>query len=91
MQSGVRVFGRAKTNYIIAKHVYTPGGGDSYMEQTGMLVGNFEINPLNETIWVWREQILTPKRDSFKKEKRKKNENLTSVSLRVILFFFAKP
>ena len=23
MQSGVRVFGRAKTNYIIAKHVYT--------------------------------------------------------------------
>ena len=22
-QSGVRVFGRAKTNYIIAKHVYT--------------------------------------------------------------------
>ena len=21
------------------------GGGDSYMEQTGMLVGNFEFNP----------------------------------------------
>ena len=21
------------------------GGGDSYMEQTGMLVGNFELNP----------------------------------------------
>ena len=22
-----------------------PGGGNSYMEQTGMLVGNFEFNP----------------------------------------------
>ena len=22
-----------------------PRGGDSYMEQTGMLVGNFEFNP----------------------------------------------
>ena len=25
--------------------VKTPRGGDSYMEQTGMLVGNFEFNP----------------------------------------------
>ena len=25
--------------------VISPGGGDSYMEQTGMLVGNFEFNP----------------------------------------------
>ena len=24
---------------------YLPRGGDSYMEQTGMLVGNFEFNP----------------------------------------------
>ena len=23
----------------------SPGGGDSEMEQTGMLVGNFEFNP----------------------------------------------
>ena len=23
---------------------FSPGGGDSYMEQTGMLVGNFEFN-----------------------------------------------
>ena len=29
---------------------------------------------------MWREQILTPKRDSLKKEKKTKNENLTSVS-----------
>ena len=25
--------------------VIARGGGDSYMEQTGMLVGNFELNP----------------------------------------------
>ena len=25
--------------------VNSPRGGDSYMEQTGMLVGNFEFNP----------------------------------------------
>ena len=24
---------------------WSPGGGDSYMESTGMLVGNFEFNP----------------------------------------------
>ena len=24
--------------------VKNPGGGESYMEQTGMLVGNFELN-----------------------------------------------
>ena len=27
------------------KFVETPGGGDSHMKQTGMLVGNFEFNP----------------------------------------------
>ena len=27
------------------KRWLTPGGGDSNMEQTGMLVGNFEFNP----------------------------------------------
>ena len=25
--------------------ILSPGGGDSHMEQTGMLVGNFEFNP----------------------------------------------
>ena len=55
------------------------------MKQTGMLVGNFEFNTLKETIWVWLKQILTPKRDRLKKKKRNKKENLTSVSLRVIL------
>ena len=63
----------------------SPGGGGSYMEQMGMLVGNFF---LKETIWVWHKQILTPKRDRLKKKKKKKKENLTSVSLRVILCFF---
>ena len=37
---------------------------------------------------VWHKQILTPKRDHLKK---KKKEDLTSVSLRVILCFFAEP
>ena len=58
-----------------------PPGGDTYMEQTGKLVGNM----------VWHKQILTPKRDRLKKKKKKKKENLTSVSLRVILCFFAEP
>ena len=34
-------------------------GGDSHMEQTGMLVGNFE--PLKETIWAWLKLFVTPK------------------------------
>ena len=34
------------------------------MEQTGMLVGNFEFNPLTkETIWVWLKLFVTPKGD----------------------------
>ena len=28
-----------------AARTLEPRGGDSYMEQTGMLVGNFEFNP----------------------------------------------
>ena len=35
---------------------------------------------------MWHEQILTPKRDRLKGKKNKKKENLTSVSLRVIVF-----
>ena len=33
-----------------------------HMEKTGMLVGNFEFNPLRRPIWTWLKQILTPKR-----------------------------
>ena len=40
---------------------------------------------------MWHKQILTPKRDRFKRKKKKKKENLTSVSLRVVLCFFAEP
>ena len=39
-----------------------PWGGDSYMEQTGMLVGNFELT-LKETIWPWLKLFVTPKGD----------------------------
>ena len=60
------------------------------MEQTGMLVEMLNLTQF-KTIWVWHKQILTPKRDRLKKEKKKKRENLTSVSLRVILCFLAEP
>ena len=48
------------------------------MEQTGMLVGNFEFNPylaqtfcypLRRPIWALLKQIFTPKRDRFKTQK----------------------
>ena len=61
------------------------------MEQTGILVGNFDFKPLEETIWAWLKQILTPNRDRLKEKKRRKKENLTFVSLHVILCFFAEP
>ena len=38
-------------------------GRDSHMKQTGMLVGNFEFNPLKETIWAWLKLFMTPKGD----------------------------
>ena len=34
-----------KQAFISAISVCSPGGGDSHMKQTGMLVGNFEFNP----------------------------------------------
>ena len=30
---------------LIRQCILSPGGGDSHMKQTGMLVGNFEFNP----------------------------------------------
>ena len=45
------------------------GGGNSHIEQTGMLVGNFEFNPKRRPIWVWLKEILTPKRDRLKTHK----------------------
>ena len=35
----------AKPARIIGLGNAGPGGGDSHMKQTGMLVGNFEFNP----------------------------------------------
>ena len=37
-----------------------------HMKGVGMLVGNFELNPLRRPIWVWSNHprfFLTPKRD----------------------------
>ena len=39
--------------------------GDSLMKG-GMLVGNFELNPLRGPNWVWPNLFLTPKSDHFK-------------------------
>ena len=37
---------KAKRNHVICIPEPVPGGGgDSHMERTGMLVGNFEFNP----------------------------------------------
>ena len=77
------------------------GGGGSHMEQTGMLVGNFEFNPSG----AGPKLFVTPKGDqsgrslskfwplkeTTLKGKKEEKENLTSVSLHVILCFFAEP
>ena len=42
------------------------GGGVLPYEGAGMLVGNFELNPLRRSIWAWPNLFLTPKRDHFK-------------------------
>ena len=36
------------------------------MKGVGMLVGNFELNPLRRPIWAWPKLSLTPKRDHVK-------------------------
>ena len=38
----------------------------------------------------WLKQILTPKRDRLKKKKKEEKKNLTSASLRVILYNFLR-
>ena len=48
-------------------------------------------DPEGRPIWAWLMQILTPKRNRLITEKKRKKENLTSVSLRVILCFLAEP
>ena len=37
--------GKKKGNELQKQYAWFVPGGDSYMEQTGMLVGNFEFNP----------------------------------------------
>ena len=57
MQSGVRVFGRAKTNYIIAKHVYTR----RFLRDRSFL-GVFRLTVVcetkwDETKWKWKSVV----------------------------------
>ena len=40
-----RLLFQSRSSLTHIQQVFAPGGGDSYMEQTGMLVGNFEFNP----------------------------------------------
>ena len=35
------------------------------MKGVGMLVRNFELNPLRRPIWAWPKLFLTPKRDQI--------------------------
>ena len=35
------------------------------MKGAGMLIGNFELNPLRKPTWAWASLLLTPKRDKF--------------------------
>ena len=39
--------------------------GDSHMKGAGILVGNFELDPLRRPTWAWANLFLTPKRDHF--------------------------
>ena len=39
------------------------GVGNRHMKGVGMLVGNFELNPLRRPIWAWPKLFLSPKRD----------------------------
>ena len=36
-------------------------GGDCHMKGAGMLVGNFELNPLKRPTWAWANLVLTLK------------------------------
>ena len=47
------------------------GGGDSLMKWTGMLVGNFELNPYRRPIWAWSTLLLTSNRDHVRKQTNK--------------------
>ena len=40
-----REFGNKRNGLLNSELRPGPGGGDSHMKQTGMLVGNFEFNP----------------------------------------------
>ena len=54
-------------NYLArSEHVQprAPGGrGIPIWNRRGMLVGNFEFQPLKETIWAWLRFFVTPKGD----------------------------
>ena len=53
-------------NKGIINQASMPGGGSPHMKGVGMLVGNFELNPLRRPIWAWPNLSLTPKRDHVK-------------------------
>ena len=87
--------------------VCTPGDGSGtpMWNRRGCLLENLNLTPKGDHLGV-AQAFLTPKvdqsgrglskfwppkRDRLKKGKKKKKENLTSVSLRIILCFFVEP
>ena len=67
----VRVFAifcnvsRCKRSKAMSHNIYIFNPGDSHMKGAGMLVENFELNPLRRPTWAWTNLSLTPKRDHF--------------------------
>ena len=48
-----RLLSRYQTyDHALPLWLKTPGGGDSHMKQTGMLVGNFELTPKGDHLGV---------------------------------------
>ena len=47
-------------------HGCIPGGGESHMKVTGMLVGKLELTPYRRPSWAWLRLYLTPKGDHAK-------------------------
>jgi len=62
MLLGMEGKGFRDTVVNIVNVVQHPGGGNSHMKLTGMLVGKLELNP----IWAWLRHYLTPKGDHAK-------------------------
>ena len=60
------------------------------MKGAGMLIGNFELNPLRKPTWAWANLLLTPKRDKFQLMWLNKRSMLFSVKTEMCGLFMLK-